>query len=350
MQISRRSKRLPFEQPAIKKEVARPSDTPFKQLRKWNLTLRGTVLLACVIFSTLLLLSINSGFSLSLLYIPVIILIWRGTFAHFEAPFLMPLNVVLNTLLLCPFLFIPLVGITEAEFVAFLPLVIGMTALSSIVEEGRVYFYKADFGPEVLLPMLTGFVLSLLSFFVSSFLFERQMLSVQLVIVALLVVAGSALLSKIYSKPIILSSQSDFLPDAFYINDHVTVLIAFVLMFALTIVYKFLMVHFGKDVMFFVIPILGSLVAMSVIYIARSVNGFYMMIQIIIGAVIMLQKPSVFGLVAAVIAALLFTLVLLSYRGHKLLNDKSIYLEGLPILLVLFSIVLLIPDMMFFIN
>lgn len=340
MSIFGKQRQLPFEEKKETEVLEKVSS--FKNLRKWNLSLRGTVLLVSLIEAFLLMFKLNGSFSLSMVYIPLILLIWRGTLAHFEHPGILPLNLFLNSLLVFPLFFIPVVGITPTEFIAFVPLIIGMTVLSAVTNNGRVYFYKPDFGTEIMLPLVSAVVVSVLSYILALFMFETVLFSVMFIGAALLVALLSRVLSAFYDKPMILSFDGSFL-DSLEWSNRAVVVLDIALVSGFVFAYKFFTASI--ELPYVIIPLIAVIVIVITMLISVRVRTVSYLVEISVAFTILLLFPSVVGIIAAMISDLLLVLIYVAYKGHKIFAKKNQAIEGLPALMILYSVLIMVFEM-----
>ncbi len=344
MRIKNSRRNLPFEDNGKKKNTIVKTTNPFSSLRKWNLSLRGTTLLACLMVSFSMLLKINEGFSLALVYVPLILILWRLTLAHIEDPNRIPLNYFLNSLFVSLFTLIPVVGINLREYAAFMPLILGITILPSMIGDGRVYYYDADWGTEVMLPLAAAFGSSLVAYTLTRLMFEKLLVSVLLFVGALLISASSFVLSKIYGKSIILSSEKNIQVPEGFISGRVPIILINILNIVFTTIYKWLVVKFSLNIPFVVAPFIGVIITTIFLLSSRRYRNGLFVGEAVLTQLIVLVVITYIGPVVAILADFLIVGFLASYDGYKLFTNKNKYFEGLPAIMVVLSIMLMIAE------
>ena len=293
------------------------------------------------------------------MYIPVLlapacVVVWSFTMRFAENCRTIPLNIFLNTALFAGIFFLPKVAPDPMAFYCYVPLLIGITALSSSIADGRAYFTRCSFVEEILMPGVIASFSMLIAAVISKFAFEQKSIGVMLIISSVINGLMAILFSKATGKKVRMTSSKlcdvhDYHPvnveeNARFLKGRVIFAGETVAVLAGMIALKICDMRFSLNLPFGLYPIAASLVLIIFILIARMRFDDLFAIESLIIVAILPIMPSLVGVLITVAADIVITAFLHTYKRRKLFTEINTYFDGLPMLTAVLGIAIMLIE------
>lgn len=309
-----------------------------------------------------------AGYSLTLaclvasfgrMYIPILlalgcVLIWTFVLRYVENCRTIVLNVFLNTALFAGLYFLPVVAPDPMSFYCYVPLIIGLTALSSSIRDGRAYFTRSDILEEIIVPGVISSFAVLLAAVISKYLFEQKKIGIMLIISAITVGAVSFLLSKATGKKIRLTSNkladiADYHPINFeenirFLKERLVFSGECIAVLAGMLAVNIADLRFSLKLPFALLPIVASVVIVIFMLLSKRRFDDVFACESMIAVAVLPLMPSVIGVFTAVAADIVIASFLHTYKRSKLFADINSYFDGLPMLMTVLGMAILIIE------
>ncbi len=309
-----------------------------------------------------------AGYSLTLaalvaafgkMYMPIllalgVVIVWTFTMRFAENCRTIPLNIFLNTALFAGLYFLPKVAPDPMSFYCYVPLLIGITALSSSIADGRAYFTRCSVVEEIFMPGVIASFSMLCAALISKFAFEQKSIGVMLVISSAINGLVAILLSKATGKKVRMTSSKlcdvhDYHPinaeeNARFLMGRVLFAGETIAVLAGMIALKICDMRFTLNLPFGLYPIAASMVLIIFILIAgRRFDDLFAVESIIIVAVLPIM-PSLIGVLITIAADVVLTGFLHTYKRRKLFTEINTYFDGLPMLTTVLGLVIVLVE------
>ena len=293
------------------------------------------------------------------MYIPILlallsVIVWTFTFRFAENCRTIPLNIFLNTSLISGLYLLPKVSLDPVSFYSYVPLLIGLTALSSSICDGRAYFTRCSISEEIVMPGVVGSFCVLLAGLISKFAFEKKSIGVMLILTAVLTGLIALAFSKGTGKKVRMTSSKlidvqDYHPvnkeeNAGFLMGRVVFAGETVAVMAGMLAMKISDMKFSIELPFALYPIAASLVIVIFILISgRRFDDLFACESMLIIAILPLM-PSVTGVLITISVDMVLTGFLHTYKRRKLFADINTYFDGLPMLMAVLGIAIMLVE------
>lgn len=293
------------------------------------------------------------------MYIPILlavlcVAVWTFTMRFAENCRTIPLNIFLNTALCAGIYFLPKVAPDPMSFYCYVPLIIGLTALSSSIPDGRAYFIRCSVTEEIFIPGVIASFTMLVAAVISKFLMEQKSIGVMLLISSVLNGIISMLLSRATGKKVRLTSGMlcdvhDYHPvnseeNARFLKGRVVFAGEVIAVLAGMLALRICDMKFALSLPWALYPIAASLVVVIFMLIAgRRFDDAFAMESLIIVAVLPIM-PSLTGVMTAVAADVVVAGFLHTYKRRKLFTEINTYFDGLPMLTAVLGIAVMLVE------
>ncbi|SMC49816.1 hypothetical protein SAMN06296952_1481 [Oscillospiraceae bacterium] len=293
------------------------------------------------------------------MYIPILlallcVIVWTFTFRFAENCRTIPLNIFLNTSLIAGLYLLPKVSPDPVSFYSYVPLLIGLTALSSSIRDGRAYFTRCSISEEIVIPGVIGSFCVLVAAVISKFAFEKKSIGVMLIITAVMSGLTALAFSKAIGQKVRMTSSKlidvhDYHPvnkeeNAGFLMGRVVFAGETVAVLAGMLAMRISDMKFSLDLSFALYPIAASLVIIIFILIAgRRFDDIFACESLLIIAVLPLM-PSVIGVIITIAVDIVLTGFLHTYKRRKLFADINTYFDGLPMLMAVLGITIMLVE------
>ena len=296
---------------------------------------------------------------LQVMLIAAVVLFWSLTYRFIGRPVVLPVNIFINTVLVAVPPLFPFFELGTGYFVAMLPLACGLTALTSMNPDKRSAYERPDAVNEILIPSAAGFGIGVAACSIY-IITGRKTVSIAIILAALLLMVVSVLFRRLSGREVMFSSP--FINDirdipsddranlrSFFVHRGIAAISAVVLEAALLgslkipQIYPFTQFD-PKPFVCALAALLLSLVFLKKIREKSFGGGFYpyeLIFSFGILIIPFLMKDPVIRTIAVplspvlyILADMLITGFLCTYKRRRLSAVRHYYSEGAPLLLM----------------
>lgn len=309
-----------------------------------------------------------TGYSLTLaalvaafgkMYIPIllalgVVVVWTFTMRFAENCRTIPFNVFLNTALIAGLYFLPKVSPDPMSFYCYVPLLIGLTALSSSIRDGRAYFTRCSVAEEVFMPGVIASFSMLTAAVISKFAFEQKSIGVMLIISSAINGLIAIFLSKATGKKVRMTSSQlcdvhDYHPvnveeNARFLKGRVVFAGETIAVLAGMIALNICNLKFALNLPFGLYPIAAALVVVIFILISRRRFDDLFAIESLLIVAVLPVMPSLIGVLVTIAGDIVVTGFLHTYKRRKLFTEINTYFDGLPMLTAVLGIAIMLIE------
>ncbi len=340
----------------IPKKEVKERFSPFAR-KNLALTTRSSVFMLGFILTMALLIASFGRMLVPLALAYAIVVFWTITFRFIENCRTIPVNILLNVLLVVGVYLLPRVAPDPGSFYCYMPLIVGLTALGSSIRDGRAYYMRSYVIEEIVLPVTVGSACVLTASVACKFLFESKNVGVMLIISAVVLGAISLVISKIWDKEVLMSAGkladvSDYSPvnleanTRFFMERGVFLLESVVIMIILTVL-RLVSIRYIPDLPFVVYPAVAALTAMVFAFASgRRWDDKFACESLIAVTVIPLMAP-ITGIAVCLGVDVLVMGYLHTYKKQKMSADVPKSFDGLPILTAALGFILMAIEAVF---